>query len=179
MQIFAPLPPTYLAAALLAALVLAVLMHVMDRPRAARAGAGALVRVMWPQRGADLVRRVARELDGRFRLDTHPHRDEKAIVLAHRGAARQALRAAARGDARALVLIAPEAAIPKHIDALFPPVVVVARSAGEARALLAALPNAELMADPKLPRHPQVRRPDLIAAAVRRAAAMADAADGS
>jgi len=171
--------PNFAATALAAAIILAILMHVMDRPRAARAGAGALVRVMWPQRANDLVRRVARELDGRFRLDTHPHRDEKAIVLAHRGAARQALKAAARGDARAVVLIEPEARAPKDVDALFPPVVVVARSAADARALLAALPNAELMADPKLPRHPQVRRPDLIAAAVRRAAAMADAVDGS
>jgi len=174
-----PLSGMFVTAALLSALALAILMHALDRPRPARAGTGALVRVMWPARAHDLVRRVARELDGRFRLDTHPHRDEKAIVLAHRGAAARALRAAARGDARAVVLIAPEATPPRQVDTLFPPVVVVARSASEARALLTALPNVELMADPKLPRHPQVRRPDLIAAAVRRAAAMADAAAGS
>ncbi len=158
-----------------AALLLAIAMHVMEKPQSIRAGRGQAVLVLWPGDPGSAVRKLARETPEEFGFDTRPLKGAKPIVLAHATAARRALRLAAKGQVRALVLVSPKAAAPAAADIAFPPAVIVEENPARVSDLMAALPTAELISAPKLGHSPQKRRPDLIAQALRRAAAMAEA----
>lgn len=170
-------PAAFAAAGVLAAILLAVLMHVLE-PRRIMRGEGALVHVMAGEDSAQQARALARVLDDGFRIETHPRADQRPIVIAFGPKAAKALKRAEKDEARALVLVAPRAKAPAHVDVLFPPVVIVAPEHRRVADLKAALPRAELIAAPRFDRSPQKRRLQLIAQAVRRASRMADAADG-
>lgn len=172
-------PSAIAAAGLLAALLLAILFHVMEPPQSIRAGRGQAVLVLWPEHPRRAVRALARQTPEEFAFDTRPQHGAKPIVLAQGVAAPRALRLAAKGKVRAVVLVAPRvSATPEAslVDAFFPPVIVVDAQRARTAGLLASLPTAELITAPDMGRAPQKRRPELIAQALRRAAAMAEAA---
>lgn len=167
--------PAVLAALAAAAIGLAVLFHVLEPPQSIRAGRGQAVLVLWPDGPGRAVRALARETPEEFAFDTRPQSGARPIVLAQGTAAGRALRLAAKGKARAVVLVAPRARPRADLfESLLPPVVVVDRAQARVAALLSSLPGAELITAPDLGAR-QTRRPDLIAQALRRAASMAEA----
>lgn len=173
-------PSTAIAAAgLLAAILLAVLFHVLEPPQSIRAGRGQAVLVLWPDHPRRAVRALARVTPEEFAFDTRLQHGARPIVLAHGVAAPGALRLAAKGRARAVVLVTPKrAAVPAEWrgGGPFPPVIVLDTHQRRVAGLLAVLPAAELITAPDLGHAPQKRRPELIAQALRRASAMAEAA---
>lgn len=168
-------PVAVTAFGLAAAVFLAVLFHVMEPPQSIRAGRGQSVLVLWPDHPRRAVRKFSRETPEEFAFDTRPLRGSRPIVLAQGAAAKRALRLAAKGKVRAVVLVAPRAKPNADlVESFLPPVIVVDREQERVADLMSALPAAELITAPDLG-SAQTRRPDLIAQALRRAAAMAEA----